>query len=142
MIRALLKLALVVVVIVVAVAFFFGYRFGMDGDTGPASEPTAVGTGGIDTQRVRERGAQIGEAVAGASQKAAETISDAGLTAKIKSKMALDDLVKARTINVDSADGVVTLTGQVRSEQERQRALALARETNGVTSVVDRLQIR
>jgi hyperosmotically inducible protein len=63
------------------------------------------------------------------------------LTAKIKSKMALDDFVKARNINVDTDGTVVTLTGTVQSEQERERALRLARETVGVTKVVDQLQI-
>ena len=63
------------------------------------------------------------------------------MTAKIKSKMTLDDLVQARTINVDTKDGVVTVKGRVRTEAERQRALQLARETAGVKAVVDRLVV-
>jgi osmotically-inducible protein OsmY len=35
----------------------------------------------------------------------------------------------------------VTLSGRVRSEEERQRAVALARETEGVKNVTDRLVI-
>jgi osmotically-inducible protein OsmY len=64
------------------------------------------------------------------------------VTAKIKSKMALDDMVKARTINVDTTGSVVTLTGTVGSNQERERAVRLARETVGVTNVVDKLQVK
>jgi osmotically-inducible protein OsmY len=56
--------------------------------------------------------------------------------------MALDDLVKARTIDVDTTDSVVTLTGTVESNQERERAVRLARETAGVTRVVDKLQLK
>ena len=56
--------------------------------------------------------------------------------------MALDDSVKALKIDVDTQAGVVTLTGTVRSEAERQRAVALARETEGVTQVIDRLQLK
>jgi hyperosmotically inducible protein len=63
------------------------------------------------------------------------------LTAKIKSKMALDDSVKARNINVDTNGTVVTVTGTVQSDQERERAVRLAKETAGVTQVVDRLHI-
>jgi osmotically-inducible protein OsmY len=37
---------------------------------------------------------------------------------------------------------VVTLSGTVDSEAERARALQLARETEGVASVTDRLQVR
>ena len=56
--------------------------------------------------------------------------------------MALDDMVKARTINVDTTGSVVTLTGTVESNQERERAVRLARETAGVTNVVDKLQVK
>jgi hyperosmotically inducible protein len=43
---------------------------------------------------------------------------------------------------VDSNKGVVTLTGNVRSAAEKQRAVKIARETEGVKSVVDRLKIQ
>jgi osmotically-inducible protein OsmY len=82
-------------------------------------------------------------ATAGKAATTLERAVDAGtLTAKIKSKMALDDLVKARTINVDTTGSVVTLTGTVESNQERERAVRLARETAGVTSVVDKLLMK
>jgi hyperosmotically inducible protein len=55
--------------------------------------------------------------------------------------MALDDLVRARGIDIDTVDGVVTLRGTVSSEQERQRAVRLATETAGVTSVNDQLRV-
>jgi osmotically-inducible protein OsmY len=55
--------------------------------------------------------------------------------------MALDDLVQARTIDVDTKDGNVTLSGRVRIPAERERALLLARETAGVRNVVDRLVV-
>jgi osmotically-inducible protein OsmY len=56
--------------------------------------------------------------------------------------MALDDHVNARAINVDSAGSVVTLTGVVLSEDQRQRAVRLASDTEGVTRVVDKLQVK
>ena len=56
--------------------------------------------------------------------------------------MALDDLVKARNIHVDTDDSVVTLTGDVGSEAERQRAVQLTKETEGVKSVIDRLRVQ
>jgi hyperosmotically inducible protein len=55
--------------------------------------------------------------------------------------MALDDLVKASAIDVDTSNGVVTLSGTVATEAERQRAVHLARETEGVRSVQDRLRV-
>jgi osmotically-inducible protein OsmY len=56
--------------------------------------------------------------------------------------MALDDHVKARTINVDTVGSVVTLTGIVGSNLERERAVRLASETDGVTKVVDKLELK
>ena len=104
--------------------------------------PTTGTTPEIDTSRARETGAKIGEKVAAGANQAEHALENAALTAKIKSKMALDDSVKALDINVDTANNVVTLTGTVHSEAERTRAVQLARETAGVTSVNDRLTIR
>jgi osmotically-inducible protein OsmY len=56
--------------------------------------------------------------------------------------MALDDTIKARDIKVSTKDGVVTLTGHVASTTERDRAVQLAKETEGVKQVKDELQIR
>jgi hyperosmotically inducible periplasmic protein len=52
-----------------------------------------------------------------------------------------DDSIKARGIDVTTNDGVV-ITGSVRSQAEHDRAMALARDTEGVTRVVDHLEIR
>jgi osmotically-inducible protein OsmY len=56
--------------------------------------------------------------------------------------MALDDSVKALEIEVSATGSTVTLSGRVRSAAEHNRALALARETNGVTNVVDHLVVQ
>jgi hyperosmotically inducible periplasmic protein len=144
MFRALLRLVLIVIVIAAAAAFFMGYRIANHGNGVTLERP--VGTTGttpaIDTSRARETGAAIGERVAVGANQAEHALEDGALTAKIKSKMALDDSVKALDINVDTSGGVVTLRGAVHSEAERTRALQLARETKGVTSVNDRLVVR
>ena len=68
--------------------------------------------------------------------------SAAALTSKIKAKMALDDVVKASDIDVDTEGSVVTLTGDVGSADERRRAVRIATETAAVTKVVDHLKVR
>ena len=144
MFRALLRLVLIVIVIAAAAAFFMGYRFG-DHRNGTTSERPVATTGttpSIDTSKARETGAAIGEKVAEGANRAENALEDGALTAKIKSKMALDDSVKALDINVDTNAGVVTLRGTVNSEAEKTRALQLARETSGVKSVEDKLVIR
>ena len=144
MFRALLRLVLIVIVIAAAAAFFMGYRFG-DYRNGSTSERPVATTGSgpaIDTTKARQTGAAIGEKVAESANRAEHALGDGALTAKIKSKMALDDSVKSLNIDVDTNAGVVTLSGTVRSQAEKTRALQLARETSGVKSVEDRLVIR
>jgi len=103
----------------------------------------ATGTAGtIDTERARQRGAEIGEKAGEAAAKVQESITEAQITAKIKAKMALDDSVKARTIDVSTTGATVTLEGTVGSAAEHKRAIALARDTKGVDRVIDRLQVR
>jgi osmotically-inducible protein OsmY len=55
--------------------------------------------------------------------------SDAGITASVKNQLAADDLVKARNIDVDTNDRIVTLTGSVGSEQAQAKAIEIARGT-------------
>jgi osmotically-inducible protein OsmY len=142
MIRGLLRLVLVVVVLVAAGAFLLGYRWTDVRDSVDLEGPSGTsGVNPINTDRVREVGAEVGEKVAEGADRAQRAVGEAGLTAKIKSKMALDDSVKALNIDVDTVGSVVTLTGRVTTEAERTRAVQLARETDGVTSVVDRLSI-
>ena len=71
---------------------------------------------------------------------ATRTVSDASITAKVKTSFAADDLVKARNINVDTVNGVVTLHGVVNSTAEKQRAMDIARRVDGVLSVQDNLR--
>ena len=140
MIRGLLRLALIVVIIAAAAAFFMGYKLGDNGVETPVSATQS--TPGVDTTRARATGAAIGETVATGAAKAEQALEEGSLTAKIKAKMALDDTVKALTIDIDTQGSVVTLSGSVHSEAERAKALQLTRETSGVTSVVDRLVVR
>ena len=140
MFRGLVRLVLVVVVLVGVAAFVFGYW--SRGSSASAPAVTAIKTPAIDTEKARQAGAEIGEKAAVATARLNESIEEGSLTAKIKAKMVLDDLVKARSINVTTEGTTVILTGTVHSEPERDRAVSLARETDGVTKVVDHLTIR
>ena len=76
-----------------------------------------------------------------AAERAAPVIEDARITTTIQARYFLDDLVKARRIDIDTQGGVVTVRGAVASEDERARALTIARETQGVTRVEDALTV-
>jgi hyperosmotically inducible protein len=135
----ILRLFLVVLVVVAAGFLLIGYLGGSAASR--LSQTDKVETS--DTvARARERGAEIAEKAATATAKAQETLNEGAITAKIKAKMALDDLVKARDINVTTHDTTVTLSGTVESKAEHDRAMSLARETAGVTKVIDDLHTR
>src|SRR6476661_5051395 len=68
--------------------------------------------------------------------------TDTTLTANVKTKLAADETVKASQIDVSTDAHVVTLAGVVDSKAARERALTIARETTGVTSVVDKLTVK
>jgi hyperosmotically inducible periplasmic protein len=138
MFRALFKLLVLVIVLVAVGGFFLGWW----GAGAPLPDRDAVATAGqTGAERARRAGQEISQKTAEAAKTAQEALSDGALTAKIKAKMALDDRVKALDLNVDTVDRVVTVTGKVRTSAERERALALARETDGVRRVVDRTVI-
>lgn len=79
--------------------------------------------------------------VAAALAAAAERLNDPGITASIQAKYFLDSSIKARRIAVDARQGVVTLSGEVASDDERAQALILARTTDGVERVEDALTV-
>ena len=69
-----------------------------------------------------------------------QTASDAAITAKVKTAMAADATVKAANIDVDTLRGVVSLKGTVKDDNERNRAMEIARNVAGVVDVRDDLK--
>ena len=70
-----------------------------------------------------------------------ETIDDTTITTRVKTAMLNDPAVGGLRIDVDTFKGVVTLSGRVKSQAEKDQAVALARTIGGVTEVKDALQI-
>ena len=66
---------------------------------------------------------------------------DAALTAAVKTKLLADPKVSGLKIDVDTKNGMVTLTGTVRSQAEKAEALRLARETENVKNVTDQITV-
>lgn len=66
---------------------------------------------------------------------------DAEITTRIKTKLTADPQVNPFTIDVDTVNGRVTLSGTVRTDEQREEAEKLARDTEGVTEVVNLLQV-
>jgi hyperosmotically inducible periplasmic protein len=73
--------------------------------------------------------------------KTGEAITDVWITTKVKWFFVGEDLLKGSHIDVDTSNKVVTLKGTVKSAAGRARAVQLAKDTDGVTRVVDQLTI-
>lgn len=95
--------------------------------------PGATPTTGVDDRMQGEAGDATG--------RAGDAAGNAALTSKVKTKFLADDEISGLNIDVDSNDGVVTLTGTVPTEAAKERALKAARETEEVKSVIDRLKV-
>jgi osmotically-inducible protein OsmY len=140
--RTFRAVVLVLLVLLVA-AVAFSYLSGTAWSRMPRFDrPIATGTSGTGSvEAARERGAEMGERVAIAAAKVKETAGEAALTSKIKAKMMLDDNIRARAIDVTTSGSTVTLSGTVRSVDEHDRAVRLARETAGVAHIADQLRV-
>jgi osmotically-inducible protein OsmY len=77
----------------------------------------------------------------GCGKTVGETIDDATITTRVKTAMLNDKDVGGLRIDVDTFKGVVTLSGRVKSQAERDQAVAIARRTDGVVQVKDALQV-
>jgi osmotically-inducible protein OsmY len=68
-------------------------------------------------------------------------LDDATVTNRLQAKYFLDPTIKGRRIQVDTQGGIVTLRGEVASDNERAQALLLARTTEGADRVEDALTV-
>jgi osmotically-inducible protein OsmY len=81
------------------------------------------------------------DAAGDTASKAGGVMTDAGITTAVKTKFLADTKVSGFKIDVDTKDGVVTLSGGVHTSAERDHAVKMARDTSGVKSVVDKLRV-
>jgi hyperosmotically inducible protein len=77
-----------------------------------------------------------------AMNKAGDAVADAAITGKVKTILIADPDVKALTIDVDTKNGVVTLTGTVDTAAHADKAIADARGVDGVKSVDNKLSVK
>jgi hyperosmotically inducible periplasmic protein len=71
-----------------------------------------------------------------------DRLDDATITARVNAQLAADQDLSAIRIDVDTKDGVVTLTGPAPSAAARERASEIAKSVQGVTSVNNQLSVQ
>jgi len=72
---------------------------------------------------------------------AQQKISDDVIYDEVRLKLANDATARGGGLGVEVKEGVVTLTGKVRSEKQKNRAESITKKVRGVTKVVNKLVI-
>ncbi len=136
------RAALILVILVVVAMLWRSGTLAPFATKAPAADAPVGTSGTVDVEKARERGAAIAGRAAEMVSGIEETVAEAAISSKIKAKMALDDSVRAAGISVRTQGSTVTLSGRTTSRAERERAVQLARETDGVTRVVDHIEVK
>ncbi|MBZ9613132.1 BON domain-containing protein [Rheinheimera maricola] len=68
-------------------------------------------------------------------------LKDAKIATVVKTRLLFESEVSGTSIDVDAKNGVVTLQGEVESDAEKDLAVAIAKNTDDVSRVIDKLQV-
>jgi len=101
---------------------------------------------------LEQAGEQIGDSLERAGRETSKRLEEAGeqvqpyladaeVTARVKTRLTAHPDLNPFQIDVDTVDGVVTLNGEVPTQDDHDAALEVARGTKGVVEVVDNLKI-
>jgi hyperosmotically inducible periplasmic protein len=80
--------------------------------------------------------------LAGVCLAADKPVSDDLIVDNVRLKLAMDVDVKGGGLKVDAKQGVVTLSGIVESQNQKDRATRLAKKVKGVKSVVNNIEVK
>jgi osmotically-inducible protein OsmY len=76
------------------------------------------------------------------AKKAAKVVTDASITTAVKTRLMKDKVARGASIDVDTKDGVVTITGTVPTDADKTRIGTLVEKTTGVKSVANNLTVK
>jgi hyperosmotically inducible periplasmic protein len=112
------------------------------GTPAPQSVGEKTEAGAEKTKDAIVKGAKVvGEKTKDGLSKTGEVMTDTWITTRVKQRFVADDLLKDSDISVDTDKHVVTLKGTVTNSAGRTKAGTIAKRTEGVRSVVNRLTI-
>jgi hyperosmotically inducible protein len=92
--------------------------------------------------QTREVAAAAGGHAASSARQLGDLLRDASIVTRIKFKHLVDPELSVLAINVDCTDGRVNLSGSAKTPAAIQRAVRLAEQTGGVSTVVSELTVR
>jgi len=107
-------------------------------------EKKSASSGVVDksVDAVKGTSGTVAKDTEGAAKSTGRFLSDAEITSAVKTKLAADSGVHSLDVHVDTDKGIVTLTGEVRSDAEKANVARIARDTKGVKRVIDRMTVK
>jgi len=75
-------------------------------------------------------------------KKASKAVTDGSITTAVKTRLMKDKVARGTSIDVDTKDGVVTISGTVPTAADKTRIGKLVRHTTGVKSVENNLTVQ
>lgn len=106
------------------------------------NDKLTIGANRSDTgERVGEADTDTGARAKDAGREAGSTINDGWITTKLKAKFVPEDVLDGSDIKVDTTNGIVTLSGRVPTQAAKARAREIARASDGVRQVIDKMTI-
>jgi osmotically-inducible protein OsmY len=93
------------------------------------------------TERAKEQVAKTSDLAKEQVAKTGQVLDDTAITAAVKAGILAEPGLKVLKIDVDTKDGLVTLTGSADSSESVQRATQVASTVQGVKSVDNRLAV-
>lgn len=108
------------------------------------AEQVALGVEGItavDNKLIVDANKAMRNDASSAKSSVMPAVSDAAITAKVKSKLLANSEVSGLKVNVDTKDKVVTLKGEVENDAKRDLVYYITRNTEGVRGVNNKLSV-
>ncbi len=79
--------------------------------------------------------------MAGVALASSKPVSDAAISDEVRIKLTSDSVVKGGDLKADVKDGVVTLTGTVTDQNQKDKAKKLAGKVKGVKQVINNITV-
>ena len=114
-------------------------------------EGAVILTGVVETEEEAQKAVEIARGVPGVkevknnlqvgSRSWGQAFDDKVIGGKVKAKLIKEPGIRSLNIDVDVNKGVVTLTGKVGYQHQKDRVMEIARTTSGVIEVVDNIKV-
>jgi len=79
--------------------------------------------------------------IAGVAMGASKPVSDNAISDEVRIRLTSDPVVKGGDLKADVKDGVVTLSGTVTDQQQKDKAKKLAGKVKGVKQVINNITV-